>query len=228
MTSDTLSGWTIVFDLDGTLVDTAPDLHIALNHCLSEAGFETVPFESVRHMIGQGAKAMIEKGLAFQGISQASIETEPLWRSFLDYYEANICSKSRPFEDATSSLDTLISAGAALAVCTNKTQHLAETLIRELGLTSSFASICGADSVPEKKPSGDHIMKTIHRAGGAAGKAIMVGDSQTDERAARNAGLPFVYVTFGYGPSPESWDDTAFRASSYSEVMSAIRSIAVP
>lgn len=227
MTSDTLSGWTIVFDLDGTLVDTAPDLHLALNHCLSEAGFETVPFESIRHMIGQGAKAMIEKGLAFQGIRQASVETEPLWQSFLDYYEANICSQSTPFREATSSLETLLSAGATLAVCTNKTQHLAETLIRELGLTGSFASICGADSVPEKKPSGDHILETIRRAGGLAGKAIMIGDSQTDERAARNAGLPFVYVTFGYGPSPENWDDTAFRASSYSEVMSAIRSIAM-
>lgn len=228
MTSDTLSGWTIVFDLDGTLVDTAPDLHLALNHCLSEAGFETVPFESIRHMIGQGAKAMIEKGLAFQGLALEPAALEPLWRSFLQYYEANICERSAPFEDVTSSLGDLEEMGATLAVCTNKTQHLAETLIGALGLTDRFAIICGADSVPEKKPSGDHLLYTVDRARGIAEKAVMIGDSQTDERAARNAGLPFVYVTFGYGPSPDSWDDTAFRASSYSEVMSAIRSIAMP
>ncbi|RIJ22105.1 HAD family hydrolase [Henriciella barbarensis] len=228
MTSDTLSGWTIVFDLDGTLVDTAPDLHIALNHCLSEAGFESVPFESIRHMIGQGAKAMIEKGLAFQGVSQATTEVEPLWQSFLDYYEANICSKSRPFKDATRSLEALTEMGATLAICTNKTQHLAETLIGKLGLTSHFASICGADSVPQKKPSGEHILYTVDRANGSPAKAIMIGDSQTDERAARNAGLPFVYVTFGYGPAPEQWDDTRCRASSYVEVMDAIQSVASP
>ncbi|HIG23002.1 HAD hydrolase-like protein [Henriciella sp.] len=228
MTSDTLSGWTIVFDLDGTLVDTAPDLHLALNHCLSEAGFETVPFESIRHMIGQGAKAMIEKGLAFQDVSQGQAELEPLWRSFLQYYEANICRRSAPFKDVIGSLDALKEMGAMLAICTNKTQHLAETLIEELGLSSRFETICGADSVPDKKPSGDHILYTVARAHGIAEKAVMIGDSQTDERAARNAELPFVYVTFGYGPSPENWDNTAFRASSYSEVMSAIRSIAMP
>lgn len=228
MTSDTLSGWTIVFDLDGTLVDTAPDLHLALNHCLSEAGFETVPFESIRHMIGQGAKAMIEKGLAFQSVTQEPAELEPLWKSFLQYYEANICQRSTPFEDVLKSIEDLAAKGATLAICTNKTQHLAETLVDALGLSSRFATICGADSVPNKKPSGDHILYTVDRAGGLAEKAIMIGDSQTDERAARSAGLPFVYVTFGYGPSPDNWDDTAFRASSYKEVMSAIQSIAMP
>ena len=228
MTSDTLSGWTIVFDLDGTLVDTAPDLHLALNHCLSKAGFQAVPFESVRHMIGQGAKAMIEKGLAFQGVSRASAETEPLWHSFLQYYEANICTESRPFKGATRSLESLAAMGATLAICTNKTQHLAETLIGKLGLTSRFASVCGADSVPHKKPSGEHILHTVDRANGSPNRAIMIGASQTDERAARNAGLPFVYVTFGYGPSPENWDDTRCRASSYVEVMDAIQSVANP
>ncbi|HIK66208.1 MAG TPA: HAD family hydrolase, partial [Henriciella marina] len=146
----------------------------------------------------------------------------------LQYYEANICRRSAPFKDVIGSLDALKEMGAMLAICTNKTQHLAETLIEELGLSSRFETICGADSVPDKKPSGDHILYTVARAHGIAEKAVMIGDSQTDERAARNAELPFVYVTFGYGPSPENWDNTAFRASSYSEVMSAIRSIAMP
>lgn len=225
MTSDTLSGWTVVFDLDGTLVDTAPDLHLSLNHCLEQAGFQPVPFDSVRHMIGQGAKAMIEKGLAYQGVGSGEADIEPLWRNFLTYYEANICAMSAPFDGAIATLDGLTERGATLSVCTNKTQHLAETLLDAFGLTAKFASICGADAVPEKKPSGDHILQSIRRAGGDDRRAIMIGDSQTDEKAARNAGLPFVFVTFGYGPYPENLEETAIEVSSYDGVMNAILSL---
>ncbi|WP_018147117.1 HAD hydrolase-like protein [Henriciella marina] len=225
MTSDTLSGWTVVFDLDGTLVDTAPDLHLALNHCLEDAGFKPVPFDSIRHMIGQGAKAMIEKGLAYQGVGADEADGEALWQVFLSYYEANICARSKPFEGAIATLDGLTERGATLSVCTNKTQYLAETLLDALGLTTKFASICGADAVPEKKPSGDHILQSIKRAGGDDRRAIMIGDSQTDEKAARNAGLPFVFVTFGYGPYPENTEETAFEVSTYDGVMDAILSL---
>ena len=225
MTSNTLSGWTIVFDLDGTLVDTAPDLHLALNHCLREAGHGEVPFDSVRHMIGQGAKAMIEKGLAFQNVELEADQIDALWRSFLTYYEANICEQSTPFSGMSETLDALEQAGGRLAVCTNKTQALAETLIAALQLTDRFGSICGADAVPHKKPSGDHIVQAVKRAGGDPHRAIMVGDSQTDEKAARNAGLPFVFVTFGYGPQPDPRDESIYRISSYGQLEQAVLSI---
>ena len=225
MTATDLTGWTIVFDLDGTLVDTAPDLHASLNHCLQAAGFAAVPFDAVRGMIGEGAKAMIRKGLEWNDAAQGSHDIEPMWEAFLDHYQQNICRLSRPFPNAVKVVDGLIRDGAICAVCTNKTQRLAETVLDELGLSGKFAAVMGADSVPARKPDGGHILRTITVAGGQPRRAIMIGDSQTDERAARNAGLPFVFVTFGYGPAPER-APVQIAASTYVDVRSAINAIA--
>ena len=221
MPATDLTGWTVVFDLDGTLVDTAPDLHASLNHCLETAGLTPVPFDAVRGMIGEGAKAMIRKGLSWNEAPHEAHDIDVLWETFLTHYRQNICRLSRPFPDAVSVLDGLIGDGATCAVCTNKTQILAEAVLDGLNLSGRFAAIVGADSVPSKKPDGDHILRTIQAAGGAAGRSIMIGDSQTDERAARNAGLPFIFVTFGYGPDPEL-DPGNTAASSYCDVRSAI------
>lgn len=225
MTAAGLTGWTVVFDLDGTLVDTAPDLHASLNHCLEGAGLAPVPFDAIRGMIGEGARAMIRKGIAWNEADERDHDGDALWTAFLEHYEANICRLSRPFPGAVASLDMLIEAGAICAVCTNKTQHLADAVLDTLDLSGKFAAIIGADSVPAKKPDGDHIVQTIARAGGRADKAIMIGDSQTDERAARDAGLPFVFVGFGYGPDPEDPAGLYF-ANTYEEVIAAIRSLA--
>ncbi|HPF22998.1 MAG TPA: HAD-IA family hydrolase [Hyphomonas sp.] len=193
-----LDGWTVVFDLDGTLVDTAPDLLNALNHVLTHAGLEAVDLQTVATMIGHGAKAMIRKGMEHQGKTPGELELEGLFARFLVYYSEHIAVGSRPFDRAPEVLDELAAAGAILAVCTNKKQDLSDQLLRELGLAPRFASIIGADSVPSKKPDGDHIVRTVRAAGGDPARAIMVGDSRTDERAARNAGLPFIFVPFGY------------------------------
>lgn len=225
MTATDLTGWTVVFDLDGTLVDTAPDLHASLNHCLTAAGYEAVPFEAVRGMIGEGAKAMIRKGLSWNGADENNVDIEPMWEAFLDHYRKNICRLSRPFPDAVEVVDDLLAKGAICAVCTNKTQKLAEAVLEELALSTRFAAIVGADSVPAKKPNGDHILRTVGLAHGDKERAIMIGDSLTDERAARDAGLPFVFVTFGYGPGPES-DLGPMTVSSYRDVRSAIDAIA--
>lgn len=225
MTATDLTGWTVVFDLDGTLVDTAPDLHASLNHCLTAAGYEAVPFEAVRGMIGEGAKAMIRKGLSWNGANESNVDIEPMWEAFLDHYRKNICRLSRPFPDAVEVVDDLLAKGATCAVCTNKTQKLAEAVLEELALSTRFAAIVGADSVPAKKPNGDHILRTVGLTHGDKERAIMIGDSLTDERAARDAGLPFVFVTFGYGPGPES-DLGPMTVSSYTDVRSAIDAIA--
>ncbi|MEE2877387.1 MAG: HAD hydrolase-like protein [Pseudomonadota bacterium] len=225
MTATDLTGWTVVFDLDGTLVDTAPDLHASLNHCLTAAGYEAVPFEAVRGMIGEGAKAMIRKGLSWNGADENNVDIEPMWEAFLDHYRKNICRLSRPFPDAVEVVDDLLAKGATCAVCTNKTQKLAEAVLEELALSTRFGAIVGADSVPAKKPNGDHILRTVGLAHGDKERAIMIGDSLTDERAARDAGLPFVFVTFGYGPGPES-DLGPMTVSSYRDVRSAIDAIA--
>ena len=215
-------GWTIVFDLDGTLVNTAPDLLDALNHVLVEAGLKPVDLPTISTMIGNGAKAMIVKGMAAQGAEPDADRMDALFDQFLAYYEDHIAVGSRPFENALDALQTLTNEGAILAVCTNKRQGSTDRLLDALQISENFAAIVGADSVPDRKPHGDHILLTVDRAGGNRSRAIMVGDSRTDERAARNAGLPFVFVPFGY--ETETVDQIAPDAvvSNYSELVPAL------
>ena len=215
-------GWTIVFDLDGTLVNTAPDLLDALNHVLVEAGLKPVDLPTISTMIGHGAKAMIVKGMAAQGAEPDADRMDALFDQFLAYYEDHIAVGSRPFENALAALQTLTNEGAILAVCTNKRQGSTDRLLDALQISENFAAIVGADSVPDRKPHGDHILLTVDRAGGNRSRAIMVGDSRTDERAARNAGLPFVFVPFGY--ETETVDQIAPDAvvSNYSELVPAL------
>ena len=151
-------------------------------------------------MIGDGAKAMIRKGLDFHQapIDQAEID-KTLWPIFLDFYSAHITRLSTQFEDSMSCLSALPQDGATLAVCTNKAQGLAEQVLSGLQMDRQFKAIVGGDELPVKKPNAHHLLETIARSGGNPARAIMVGDSQTDEKAARNAGLPFVFVSFGYG-----------------------------
>jgi len=195
-----LSDWTIVFDLDGTLLESAPDLHAALNYTLSTKSLAALPLETIRSMIGDGAKALIRKGLVENNceIDETEIDGD-LWPTFLDHYRANITENSFLFEGALECLERLHSQNIRMAVCTNKAESLARQIISELNLDKYFQSLLGGDSLPIRKPDGEHIRKTIEAAGGHAERSIMVGDSQTDERAARNAALPFVFVTFGYG-----------------------------
>ncbi|MCR9270129.1 MAG: HAD-IA family hydrolase [Hyphomonadaceae bacterium] len=195
-----LSDWTLVFDLDGTLVETAPDLHAALNHTLKAKKLGPVSLDSIRLMIGDGAKAMIRKGLTQHGVAVDETEIEQhLWPRFLEHYQANITRLSEPFEDSVASLDTFRAAGARMAVCTNKAQHLAAQVLSGLNLDRYFVSLVGGDTLGTKKPDGMHVLETVRRAGGSPERAIMIGDAWTDEKAARNAGLPFIFVSFGYG-----------------------------
>ncbi len=194
------SGWTLVFDLDGTLVETAPDLHAALNHTLALKGLDPVSLETIRMMIGDGAKALLRKGLTHNNvpINEAEIDDD-LWPAFIEHYLTNITRLSAPFEHCVETLDALKASGATLAVCTNKAQNLAEEVLSGLVIDQYFGAVVGGDTLAVKKPDGEHILETIKRAGGTPAKAIMIGDAQTDERAARDAKLPFVFVTFGYG-----------------------------
>lgn len=195
-----LSKWTLVFDLDGTLVETAPDLHAALNHTLLLKNLGPVPIEEIRMMIGDGAKALIRKGLAWhnQPVDETEMEAT-LWPVFIDHYLANISRLSHLYEDALQVLEQLHQQGATLTVCTNKAQILAMEVLKGLSLDHLFAATLGGDITVSKKPDGTHILETVALAGGDHTHTIMIGDSSTDERAARDAKLPFVFVTFGYG-----------------------------
>ena len=224
-TPQPLAGWTIVFDLDGTLVESAPDLLQALNHTLATLDLPPVELADIRTMIGHGAKAMITKGLERDGRSVEAAEMDRLWSIFITYYRANISRDSYVFDGVVPALEQLQGLGATLAVCTNKTQALCDQLLRELDLFDVFESTVGADSVPAKKPDGGHILAAIQQAGGDPARAIMVGDSRTDEKAALNAGLPFLFIPFGYETEAADEIHSAGIVHHYSELVSSVLAV---
>jgi len=173
-------------------------------------------------MIGHGARAMIETGLKTQGAVLSAAEMDAAFERFIAYYVDHIADHSRPFEGAVEALAALRKAGAMLTVCTNKRQDLSERLIGALGLSHQFDVIFGADRATNRKPHADHVFETLAAAGGDPARALFVGDSRTDERAARNAGLPFVFVTFGY--EAETVEDIAadVAISHYTQLVSAL------
>src|ERR1700688_1055305 len=168
---------TIVFDLDGTLVDTAPDLIATLNTILAREGLPPVAFAAARNMVGGGARAMIERGLAAAGRTPVAAEVERLCGQFIDHYAAHIADRSRPFPGVGAALDALAHGGCRLAVCTNKLEWLSLRLLRALALADRFAAICGADTFGVQKPDAAILHRTVARAGGHRDVANIVGDS---------------------------------------------------
>ena len=192
----------VVFDLDGTLVDTAPDLINALNFVLDREGLPPVPLHSARNMIGAGARRLIERGLELEGRSATTSDITRLTGDFIDYYAAHIADVSRPFQGLESALDDLAARGYRFAVCTNKLEWLSKLLLDRLGLTARFSAICGADTFGVAKPDPAILRQTVARAGGQLSSAIMVGDAGPDIGVARRAGIPVIGVEFGYTEVP--------------------------
>src|SRR5580692_9010407 len=193
---------TVVFDLDGTLVDTAPDLISALNFVLEREGLAPVPLHAARNMIGAGARKLIERGLELEGRSMSADEVSRLTGDFIDHYAAHIADASRPFEGLESALDDLSARGCRFAVCTNKLEWLSKLLLDQLGLSARFSAICGADTFGVSKPDPAILKQTIARAGGELSSTVMVGDAGPDIGVARRAGVPVIGVTFGYTDVP--------------------------
>ncbi len=192
------------FDLDGTLLDTSADLTGAVNHALALAGRPLLDAETVRPMIGGGAKRMLERGLAESGGCEED-ELKQLYHALLDHYEANVSAGSVPFPGMIEALDALDALGVKAAICTNKFERLADKLLVELGLRDRFVALIGGDTMGKgnAKPSAAPIHEMIRRAGG--GRAAFVGDSIYDVMAAKNAGVPSIVVRFGFlgGPAEE-------------------------
>jgi phosphoglycolate phosphatase len=193
---------TIVFDLDGTLVDTAPDLISALNFVLDREGLPPVPLHSARNLIGGGARKLIERGLESEGRAMTVRDIDRMTAEFIDHYAENIAVASRPFEGLERALDDLRAGGCRLAVCTNKLEWLSKRLLDQLQLSSRFAAICGADTFGVSKPDPAILKQTVARAGGELSSTIMVGDAGTDIGVARRAGVPVIGVSFGYTEVP--------------------------
>ena len=197
-----LTGVTIAFDLDGTLVDTAPDLIGVLNQMLDEHGLPPVPLASARHLVGGGAKRMLRHGFEEAGAVVREEDLPALDDRFVDLYRARIARESRPFDGVETALDALKADGAKFVVCTNKRTDLSLDLLAAVGLLDRFDAVVGPDTVTKCKPDAAHVIEAIERGGGDPKRAVMVGDSAMDLLSARAAGVPVVLVSFGYTETP--------------------------
>lgn len=205
-----------MFDLDGTLADTADDLAAAMNAALEAEGLPNVPGGEVRHLVGHGARAMLKRGFEIAGgrvVGEAALDRG--LDIFLDYYEANIAVHTRPFDGAIALIDDLRGMGAATAICTNKRERLARALIDALDLTDRFDVIVGADTAAAPKPDGAPVRYCLDKA--RADRGVLIGDSDTDIKAGAAAGTPVFAATFGYGPL-DLIDAAAGRFSHFSEM----------
>jgi phosphoglycolate phosphatase len=216
---------TIVFDLDGTLVDTAPDLISTLNLVLAGEGLPPVSYDTARSMIGGGARRMIERALIAEGRDVPTPELDRMFRAFIEHYSAHIADRSRPFPHLEAVLRKLAAKGYQLAVCTNKLEWLAVRLLDTLKLSQHFAAICGQDTFGVQKPDPQMLRLSIWRAGGNAERAIMVGDSATDVRTARAANVPVIAVDFGYSEVPIATLEPNRLISSFAELPAAVAAI---
>lgn len=192
----------VIFDLDGTLIDTAPDLIDSLNHTIAPVGLAPMTLDDLHHLVGQGARVMIKRAFELRKVKLEEDEAETLFNNFVEHYRQNMPGKSRPFPGTVECLERLAAAGMTIAICTNKSEALTVPLIEEMGLSSHFATITGGDTFPVRKPDAAHIFGTIEKAGGSRDRAIMIGDSINDILAAKNAQIPSVGVDFGYSDVP--------------------------
>lgn len=188
----------LVFDLDGTLIDTAPDLVDTLNVVFAREGLPPVPYKTARNFIGGGARAMIARGIEAEHRTLAQDKLEEMFADFLAHYAEHIADRSRPFPGLIDALDELAAGGHRFAVCTNKLERLSLLLLDALALSRRFEAICGQDTFGIQKPDPEVLRRTIHAAGGTPQRAIMIGDSATDIHTARAAGVPVIAVDFGY------------------------------
>lgn len=194
----------VVFDLDGTLLDTHVDLVESLNYTIAALDLAPVGYDDLTHLVGQGARVMIERACKLQGHPLTSEEVPPLVERFVAHYNANMPGHTEPYPGLVAAMDRLKASGYSLAVCTNKLEGLAISLLEKLDLTHYFEAITGGDTFEHRKPDARHLTGTIERAGGDVSRAIMIGDSINDIAVAKNAGVPSIAVPFGYSDMPVS------------------------
>lgn len=204
---------TLVLDLDGTLVDSVPDLAAALNRLMAARGLEGFGLPQVTGFVGDGVAALVARAFAARGATQ---DAEALGAFSADY-SANAARETAPFPGVPETLAVLADAGWTLAVCTNKPEAPARSLLADLGLAGYFAAIGGGDSFPVKKPAPGHLLATLAAAGGTPDRAIMVGDHHNDVAVAAACHLPSIFAAWGYGP-PATGAEASAVARRFAEV----------
>jgi phosphoglycolate phosphatase len=214
----------LIFDLDGTLVDTAPDLHAATNHVLATLKRRPISLQEVRAFVGHGARALIARGCEATGEPADARAIETLYQEFIIYYAANIAANSKPYSGIVALLDRAKSHGIALGVCTNKLESLSIRLLDALGLSPYFGAIVGPDTIGIAKPDPRPYHESLSRLGRSVEHSIMVGDSETDIRTGQNAGVPVIAVTFGYTARHVSEFNPTHMIDHYDEAWPIIQS----
>jgi len=197
-----LKGATISFDLDGTLVESAPDLIAAVNSILIAENLKPLTLEEARPFISRGARWLLQWGIASGGVPEPAARAAALFDRFINYYSAHIADESHPFPGVIDALNVLRAGGAKLVVCTNKPTALSHSLLTKLGMVDLFDAIVGIDAVTAAKPDAAHLIEAVRAVEGDLTYTIMVGDADTDAGAARAAGTPLILVDFGYSEIP--------------------------
>jgi len=195
----------VIFDLDGTLIDSAPDLLDSLNHVLAALSRRKVDLDEVHSMMGHGAVKLLERGLILTGGEPEGPEGpdhEALVKRFLDYYEAHITDRTRLYPGVVDTLTALAAEGRMLAICTNKMQRFTEKILNQLNLTGFFQAVIGGGITGTAKPDPGHLKAVLDVLGCGAENAVMVGDSRNDSDAAKGLGMAAILVTFGYSHEP--------------------------
>lgn len=208
----------LVFDLDGTFADTAPDLLDSLNFCLVAEGLPQADPADLLRYVSHGGRAMIERAFSINGSTAGTDAANRLIPAFLAHYEANMPGKSKPFPGVIEAMKTFTDAGYIHAICTNKFERMSKTLLKGIGTDFLFNAICGQDTFPYKKPDPRHLFDTIEMAGGDPDRAIMIGDSKTDIDTAKAAGIPVIAVDFGYSDRPVAELEPSIVISDYREL----------
>jgi len=188
----------ILFDLDGTLVDTAPDLLATLSHVLKRENCPSPPPDAIRPQISNGAWAMLRESLLMAGRPPDDDLLDRLFDDFIDHYSANMAVHSRPFPGLLPQLEALSARRLAMGICTNKREAMARQLLQELGLDHYFKTVLGGDSLPFRKPHPGHLLAALGELGTSPERAVMIGDSASDILAAQAARMPVIALDFGY------------------------------
>ncbi|MEM9330684.1 MAG: HAD hydrolase-like protein [Pseudomonadota bacterium] len=193
---------TLIFDLDGTIAHTAPDLIATLNRVTAQLDIPAVDLSQVNQIVGHGAKAMLKRAFDLAGRSVSEEDHEQLFQAFLKDYTLNIANETYIFDGLLNAMDSLENKGFSFCVCTNKMEDMARVLLKELSIDNRFKALSGGNTFPFRKPDGRHLKETVALFGQSINTAIMIGDSSTDINAAIDAGIPSIAVTFGYTDVP--------------------------
>jgi phosphoglycolate phosphatase len=216
----------LLCDLDGTLVDSAPDLASALSDLLAEAGRRRVTEAEVKTMVGDGVAVLVERGFAATGGVPAADELAARIARYVAIYETRLTARTRPFPGAVEALQALRAAGWRLAVCTNKPEHASREIVSALGMDALFDAVAGGDTFPVKKPDPGHVLRLLEAMDAAPDHAVMLGDSRNDVLSAHAAGLPVIAVAHGYGTVPADALGADRLIEAFDELPAALTAVA--